>query len=76
MLSLTAKKQIHITLCARASAVGAIFFFWLRGVCVSVHGLFVALHRLSLVAASRGYSPIAVCRLLTEVASLVKEHKL
>ena len=34
------------------------------------------MHRLSLVAASRGYSLVAVCRLLTEVASLVKEHEL
>ena len=30
----------------------------------------------SLAAASGGYSSAAVCRLLTEVASLVREHEL
>ena len=30
----------------------------------------------SLVAARRGYSQDSVCRLLTEVASLVAEHRL
>ena len=30
----------------------------------------------SLVAASGGYSPVAVCRLLVAVASLVVEHRL
>ena len=30
----------------------------------------------SLVAARRGYSQDAVCRLITEVASLVAEHRL
>ena len=36
--------------------------------------LFVAVHGLSLVAASRAYSLAAVCRLLIEVTSLVAEH--
>ena len=35
-----------------------------------------AAHKLSLVAASGGYSPAAVCRLLTVVASLVVKHRL
>ena len=35
------------------------------------HRLFVAAHRLSLVGANRGYSPVAVCGLLLTVASLV-----
>ena len=39
------------------------------------HWVFIAVHRLSLVAASRGYSLVAVCGLLTAVASLV-EHGL
>ena len=30
----------------------------------------------SLVVVSGGYSPVAVCRLLTAVASLVAEHRL
>ena len=38
------------------------FYLWL-------HWVFVAWHGLSLVAASRGYSPVAVLRLLTAVAS-------
>ena len=32
--------------------------------------------RLSLVVASRGYSPVAVCRLLIAAASLIPEHGL
>ena len=39
------------------------------------HWVFIAVHRLSLVAASRGYSLVAVRGLLTAVASLV-EHGL
>ena len=34
------------------------------------------MHRLSLVAASRGYSLVAVHRILIAVASLVVEHRL
>ena len=41
-----------------------------------VHGPFIAATGLSLVAASRGYSLVVVCRLLTGVASLVAEHRL
>ena len=43
-------------------------YFWLRWV-------FVAVHRLSLVVASRGYS-VALHGLLIAVASLVAEHRL
>ena len=43
-------------------------YFWLRWVFVAARGLF-------LVAASGGYS-VAVCGLLTAVASLVAEHGL
>ena len=38
--------------------------------------VFVAIHRLSLVAASGGYSLVVVCRVLIAVASLVPEHRL
>ena len=43
--------------------------FWL-------HWVTVAEHRLSLVAASRGFSLVALCGLLTAVASLVSEPRL
>ena len=43
--------------------------FWLLWV-------FIALHGLSLVAATRGYSPASVRGRLTAVASLVAEHRL
>ena len=46
-----------------------IIYFWLPWV-------FMAAHRLSLVAASRDCSLVAVCGLLKAVASLVTEHKL
>ena len=45
-----------------------VLFFWL-------HWVFIAVHGLSLVVASGGYS-VAVCRLLITVASLVAEHRL
>ena len=38
--------------------------------------VFTAAHELSLVAMSKGYSLVAVLRLLTEVASLIVEHVL
>ena len=44
-------------------------YFWL-------YWVFVAAHRLSLVAASGGYSLVDMHRLLTVVASLVVEHEL
>ena len=44
-------------------------YFWL-------HWVFMAACGLSLVVASRGYSLVAVCRLLIAVASLVAEHGL
>ena len=45
-----------------------IYFWW--------HWVFVAVCRLSLVAASRGYPPVVVHRLLTAMASLVAKHEL
>ena len=39
-----------------------------------LHWVFTAAHRLSLVPVSGGYSLVAVCGLLTVVASLVAEH--
>ena len=44
-------------------------YFWLHWVLVASHGL-------SLVAASRGHSQVAVCGLLILVAFLVAEHSL
>ena len=44
------------------------FYFWL-------HWVFIAVCRLSVVVASRGYSSLQ-CGLLTAVASLVAEHGL
>ena len=38
--------------------------------------IFTVAHRFSLVAASRGYSLVAVCGLLIVLASLVVEHGL
>ena len=38
--------------------------------------VFVAVHRLSLVVVSRGYSLVAVCRLIMIVASFVAKHRL
>ena len=45
------------------------FYFWL-------HGVFVAVLKLSLVAESGDFSLVELCRLLTAVASLVAEHRL
>ena len=50
---------------------GGFFFFFL----ILIY-LFVAMHQLSLVAVSRGYSPVAVQEILTGVASLIAEHGL
>ena len=47
-----------------------IYLFW--GAVLGLHGC----ARSSLVAASRGYSLVAVCGLLIAVASLVAEHRL
>ena len=44
-----------------------IYYFWL-------HWVFTAAHGLSLVAASRGWSLVAMHGLLTAVASLIAEH--
>ena len=44
-------------------------YFWL-------HWVFIALQRLSLVAANGGYSTVSVHGILTAVASLVVEHRL
>ena len=46
-----------------------IYLFWLLWV-------FVAIHRLSLVAVSEDYCLAGVCGLLIVVASLVLEHRL
>ena len=43
--------------------------------CVCVCWVFAAVHRLSLVVASRGNSLVPIHRLLMVVASLVAEHK-
>ena len=55
-------------------------FFSILFMCLLIyfclHWVFVAVSSLSLVAASRGYSLVAVCRLLIVVASLVVEHRL
>ena len=59
--SLKKKQNVFLTL--------FIYFFWLGLV-------FVALHRLSLVAASGASPQVAVWRLLIAVASLVAEHRL
>ena len=48
------------------------FYLFIFGCAVS----FVAAPDFSLVSVSRGYSPVAVHRHLTEVASLVAEHGL
>ena len=46
-----------------------VFFFWL-------HWVFVAAHRLSLVAVSGGYSSLRCAGFSITVASLVAEHRL
>ena len=46
-----------------------IIYFWL-------HWVFIAARRLSLVAASGGYSSLRGCGFLIAVASLVAEHRL
>ena len=46
-----------------------IFLFWL-------HWVFIAVHELSLVAASRDYFVVAVCRLLTAVGSRCRAQAL
>ena len=45
-------------------------------ICLWLYWVFIAVRGLSLVVASRGYSLVAVCELLTVVASLVAEHSL
>ena len=46
-----------------------LFYFW-------PHRVFLAVRGLPLVAASWGYSPVAVLGLLIAMASLVEEHRL
>ena len=56
-----------------------LFCFWLPWVflfCFRLPWVFVAVRGLSLIAASRGYSLIAVLGHLTVVASLITEHRL
>ena len=54
----------------------SIFFFKKLFIYLWLHWVFRAVCRLSLVAASRGYSLVTVLRLLTVVASHVAEHSL
>ena len=57
--------------------LAVVFFFFLRFICLLLFWLwwlFVALLRLSLVAASRGYSSL-LCGLLIKVTSLAAEHR-
>ena len=49
--------------------INLFIYLWLPWVFVAVRGL-------SLVAVSGGYSVVAVCGLLIDVASLVAEHRL
>ena len=54
-------------------------FNWLFNtsfICFWLHQAFTAVHRLSLVAASRGYFLVAMHKILIAVASLVAEHRL
>ena len=50
--------------------VNVLFIYFL------LHWIFVAVHDISLVAVSGGYSLIALYRLLIAVVSLVVEHRL
>ena len=57
---------------AHLSLIQFVFFFFLRFIYLFwLLWVFVAAHRLSLVAVSGGSSPAAGCRLLIAVASLV-----
>ena len=60
---------------AHLSLIQFVFFFFLRFIYLFwLLWVFVAAHRLSLVAASGGYSLVVVCRLLIMVASLIVEY--
>ena len=50
-------------------------FFLLIYLILAMLGIF-AMRAFSLVAASQGYSPLALCRLLLAIASLTAEHRL
>ena len=52
-----------------------LFFFFFKVVNFWLCWVFVAKHRLSLVAASRGYSLVIVCRFLFAVVFLVADHR-
>ena len=56
---------IYILTCTHSVFI----YLWLSWVFVAAQGL-------SLIVESRGYSPVAGCRLLTVVTSLVTEHSL
>ena len=53
----------------------SIYIFYLLSI-YWLCGIFVAIHRLSLVVAGEGYSAVVVYKLLTAVASLVAEPRL
>ena len=59
-----------------------LFFFFLRillkhlFICLWLHWIFIAVHGLSLVVASRGYSLLSVCGLLTVLASCCRAQAL
>ena len=68
-------ESMQLTITSPTSSFLKNFFKLIAYLFLPALGL-VAACRLSLVAASRGYSLVMVCRLLTEVASLVAEHGL
>ena len=51
-------------------------YAWLNFFYFCLPWVFAAAHSFSLAAGIRGYSLVAVCGLLTVVASLVAEHRL
>ena len=60
---------------------GVVFFFCIYTllylfIYLWLHWVFLAAHRLSLVAENRGYSIVVVCGLLIAMTSLVVEHRL
>ena len=57
-------------------SMGSVFFFFFNFFIFCHAGVFIAVCRLSLVLAGRGFSLVAVCGLLIAVASLNAEHRL
>ena len=80
MMNELTKTSQGILFVAHSVSTSLMFGLCLFSKC-AIHLLFAALdlcaaHDASLVAVSRAYSLIAVCRLLIEVVSLVVEHRL